>query len=78
MCDDEECPEAVNNPLIMTGFDFTSWLSGKGIDTVGIPPASPITRATLLFELVNTGKINVNELEDYLKEIGLMVPIVQN
>jgi hypothetical protein len=51
MFDDEECPETIANPLLMPALDFTAWLSGRGVDAIGIPPASPITRATLLFEL---------------------------
>lgn len=78
MCDDEECPETITNPLLMTGAGFTAWLFGKGVDAIGIPPANPITRATLLFELVHAGKINANEIDNYLREIGLMTPIAEN
>jgi len=73
--EDEECQENINNPLLMTGAGFTTWLSARGVDTVGIPPRSPILRATLLFELVSAGKMSPAEIEIYLTEIGLMVPI---
>ncbi len=78
MCDDEECPEIITNPLLMTCVDFTAWLSVKGVDAIGIHPSSLIKRANLLFELAETGRINPSEIEDFLREIGLMVPIREN
>ncbi|MDP2755316.1 MAG: hypothetical protein Q8P40_13140 [Nitrospirota bacterium] len=78
MCDDEECPDMVTNPLLMPALDFTAWLSGRGIDTVGIPPASPIKRASLLLELEGSGKISLIEIQQYLSEVGLMIPFREN
>ncbi len=75
---DDEIPETITNPLLMPALDFTAWLSGRGIDSVGKPPASPIKRANLLFELAETGKISPSEIGDFLMEIGLMMPIAEN
>jgi hypothetical protein len=72
---DEECPETIDNPLLMTGMDFTAWLSVRGVDTVGIPPRNPILRANLLFELASAGKVSTTEIGAFLSEIGLMMPI---
>jgi hypothetical protein len=73
MCDDK--PETIDNPLLMTGMDFTAWLSVRGVDTVGVPPRSPILRANLLFELASAGKMSTTEIGAFLSEIGLMMPI---
>ncbi len=78
MFDDEECPETIANPLLMPALDFTAWLSGRGIDSVGIPPTSPIKRASLLLELESSGKISLMEIQQYLGEVGLMVPCREN
>jgi hypothetical protein len=72
---EEDCPETIDNPLLMTGVDFTAWLSVRGVDTVGIPPRSPLLRANLLFELASAGKMSTTEIGNFLTEIGLMVPI---
>ena len=72
---DEECPDCVDNPLLMTGMEFKMWLSGRGVDSVGTPPGCPIERASLLFELSPTGKVSHAEIAGYLSEIGLMMPI---
>ena len=75
MFDEEDCPEHINNPLLMSGVQFKLWLSGKGVDSVGIPPGCPIQRANLLFEVSLTGKVSHSEIGSYLSEIGLMMPI---
>ena len=75
---DDDIPETITNPLLMPALDFMAWLSGSGIDSVGKPPASPINRANLLFELSDTGRINHSEIESFLREIGLMMPIAEN
>ncbi len=75
---EDEIPETIANPLLMPALDFTAWLSGRGIDSVGKPPASPIKRANLLFELAETGKISYSEIGSFLREIGLMLPIKEN
>jgi len=75
MYDEEDCPERVDNPLLMTGVEFKMWLSGRGVDSVGIPPGCPIQRADLLFEVSSTGKVSHSEIGSYLSEIGLMMPI---
>lgn len=75
---DEENPETITNPLLMPALDFTAWLSGRGIDAVGIPPASPMKRASLLLELESSGKISLMEIQHYLSEVGLMVPYREN
>ncbi|MFZ3168185.1 MAG: hypothetical protein WA130_11270 [Candidatus Methanoperedens sp.] len=74
MCDEDK-PETIDNPLLMTGMDFTAWLSVRGVDTVGVPPRSPILRANLLFELASAGKMSTTEIGAFLSEIGLMMPI---
>ena len=75
---DGENPETIANPLLMPALDFTAWLSGRGIDSVGIPPTSPIKRASLLLELESSGKISLMEIQQYLGEVGLMVPCREN
>jgi hypothetical protein len=75
MYDEEDYPEHINNPLLMSGVQFKLWLSGKGVDSVGIPPGCPIQRANLLFEVSSTGKVSHSEISSYLSEIGLMMPI---
>lgn len=70
--------ELTGNPLTMPGIGFAMWLSGKGVDLIGTPPTDPIARAALLFQLVQTGKIDTNEMETYLEEVGLMIPIAEN
>ncbi len=75
---DEENPETIANPLLMPALDFTAWLSGRGIDSVGIPPTSPIKRASLLLELESSGKITLMEIQQFLAEVGLMVPCREN
>ncbi|MBU4223362.1 MAG: hypothetical protein KKA10_17365 [Euryarchaeota archaeon] len=75
MYDEEDCPEHVDNPLLMTGMEFKMWLSGRGVDSVGIPPGCPIQRADLLLEVSSTGKVSLSEIGSYLSEIGLMMPI---
>ena len=72
---DEDCPDCVDNPLLMTGVEFKMWLSGRGVDSVGIPPGCPIQRANLLFEVSSTGKVSYTEICSYLSEVGLMMPI---
>ncbi|MDO8724995.1 MAG: hypothetical protein Q7J35_02875 [Candidatus Methanoperedens sp.] len=72
---DENCQDCVDNPLLMTGVEFKMWLSGRGVDSVGIPPGCPIQRADLLFEVSSTGKVSHSEIGGYLSEIGLMMPI---
>jgi hypothetical protein len=76
--EDEGSKELAGNPFLMTGISFAMWLSGKGVALIGTPPVNPITRAALLFELVQTGKVNANEIDNYLWEIGLMMPIAEN
>jgi hypothetical protein len=75
MYDEDECPERVDNPLLMSGVEFKMWLSGRGVDSVGIPPGCPIQRADLLLEVSSTGKVSHSEIGSYLSEIGLMMPI---
>lgn len=75
MYDEDDCPDCVDNPLLMTGVEFKMWLSGRGVDSVGTPPRNPIQRANLLFELSSTGKVSYSEIGSYLSEIGLMMPI---
>jgi len=75
MYDEEECPEHVDNPLLMSGVEFKMWLSGRGVDSVGFPPGCPIQRADLLLEVSSTGKVSHSEIGSYLSEIGLMMPI---
>jgi hypothetical protein len=75
---EDEIPETITNPLLMHALDFTAWLSGRGIDSVGKPPACPIKRANLLFELAENGRISHSEIGDFLREIGLMMPIEEN
>jgi len=75
MYDEEECPEYINNPLLMSGVQFKLWLSGRGVDSVGFPPGCPIQRADLLLEVSSTGKVSHSEIGSYLSEIGLMMPI---
>jgi len=53
------------------------WLSGRGVDSVGIPPGCPIQRADLLLEVSSTGKVSHSEIGSYLSEIGLMMPITE-
>lgn len=78
MSNNDEHIEITGNPLLMPGIGFAMWLSGKGVDLIGTPPTDPITRAALLFQLVQTGKIDTNEMETYLEEVGLMIPIAEN
>ncbi|MFZ2412072.1 MAG: hypothetical protein WAW23_10910 [Candidatus Methanoperedens sp.] len=78
MSNNDEHIEITGNPLLMPGIGFAMWLSGKGVDLIGTPPADPIARAALLFEFVKAGKIDTNEMETYLGEIGLMIPITEN
>lgn len=78
MIDDYESMELAGNPLLMSGIGFAMWLSGKGVNIIGTPPTDPITRAALLFEFVRAGKIDPNEMETYLEEIGLMIPLAEN
>lgn len=78
MNDNDEHIEITGNPLIMPGVGFAMWLSGKGVDLIGTPPADPIARAALLFEFVKAGKIDINEMKTYLGEIGLMMPLTEN
>jgi len=75
---EEENPEIISNPLLMTGIDFSAWLYARGIDSVGAPPRSPISRANLLFELASAGKVSHSEIGDFLEDIGLMMPIREN
>ena len=75
MYDEEDCPARVDNPLLMTGLEFKMWLSGRGVDSVGIPPGCLIQRADLLFDVSSTGKVSLSEIGSYLSEIGLMMPI---
>jgi hypothetical protein len=75
MYDEEDCPDCVDNPLLMTGVEFKMWLYGRGVDSVGTPPGDPIQRANLLFELSSTGKVSYSEIGSYLSEVGLMMPI---
>ncbi len=75
---EEEDPEIISNPLLMTAVDFSAWLYVRGIDSVGTPPRSPISRANLLFELASAGKVSHSEIGDFLEEIGLMMPIREN
>jgi len=75
MYDEEECTKRVDNPLLMSGVEFKMWLSGRGVDSVGIPPGCPIQRADLLFEVSSIGKVSHSEIGSYLSEIGLMMPI---
>ena len=77
MYDEEDCPDCVENPLLMTGVEFKMWLSGRGVDSVGTPPGCPIQRANLLFEVSSTGKVSYSEIGSYLSEIGLMMPIME-
>ena len=74
---DEDCPDCVDNPLLMTGVEFKMWLSGRGVDSVGTPPGDPIQRANLLFEVSSTGKVSHSEIGSYLSEVGLMMPIME-
>lgn len=69
---DDDIHETISNPLLMPALDFTAWLSGRGIDSIGKPPACPIKRANLLFELTETGRIRHSEIGDFLREIGLI------
>ncbi len=78
MPEEEENPEIISNPLLMTGVDFSGWLYARGIDSVGTPPRSPISRANLLFELASVGKVSHSEIGDFLEDIGLMMPINEN
>jgi hypothetical protein len=78
MPEKEENPETISNPLLMTAVDFSAWLCVRGIDSVGTPPRSPISRANLLFELASVGKVSHSEIGDFLDEIGLMMPIREN
>lgn len=75
---EEEDPEIISNPLLMTAVDFSAWLYVRGIDSVGTPPRSPIIRANLLFELASVGKVSHSEIGDFLEDIGLMMPIREN
>jgi hypothetical protein len=75
---EEEDPEIISNPLLMTAVDFSAWLYVRGIDSVGTPPRSPILRANLLFELASAGKVSHSEIGDFLEDIGLMMPIREN
>ncbi len=79
MSDENECGmELAGNPLTMPGIGFAIWLSGKGVNLIGTPPADTITRATLICEMANNGKIEFSEMKTYLEEIGLMVPLTEN
>ncbi len=78
MIEEEENPEIVSNPLLMTAVDFSAWLYVRGIDSVGTPPRSPISRANLLLELASVGKVSHSEIGDFLEDIGLMTPIREN
>ncbi|MDW7726993.1 MAG: hypothetical protein SCH70_07760 [Candidatus Methanoperedens sp.] len=62
----------------MPGLDFIAWLSSREVDLAGKLPRSPIKRASLLFELALSGKVDADEMKEYFKEIGLMVPIEEN
>lgn len=75
--EDEGSMELTGNPLLMHSIGFAMWLSGKGVDLNGTPPADPITRAALLIEAVSIGKIDPNEIKSYLEEVGLMMPIAE-
>jgi hypothetical protein len=75
MYDEEDGPGRIDNPLLMSGVEFKMWLSGRGVDSVGIPPGCPIQRADLLFEVSSIGKVSQSEIDNYLSEIGLMMPI---
>ncbi len=78
MPEEEENPETISNPLLMTAVDFSAWLYVRGIDSVGTPPRSLISRANLLFELASAGKVSHSEIGDFLEDIGLMMPIREN
>jgi hypothetical protein len=75
---DDEIPETIANPLLMPALDFMAWLSGRGIDSAGKLPSGPIKRANLLFKLAETGRISHSEIEVFLREIGLIIPIAEN
>ncbi len=78
MSNNDEHIEITGNPLLMPGVGFAMWLSGKGVDLIGTPPADPIARAALLFEFVKAGKIDIIEMKVYLEEVGLMMPLTEN
>ncbi len=78
MTDDDEHVEITGNPLLMPGAGFSFWLARRGVVSPEAPPASIIIRASLLLMFVNTGIIDINEIETYFKEIGLMLPIAEN
>jgi hypothetical protein len=75
---DDEHIETTSNPLLMPGAGFASWLAERGVFSPEIPPKSIVARAALLLTVVNTGIIDLNEIETYFKEVGLMVPIAEN
>ncbi len=78
MTDYADMFEITGNPLLMPGAGFSLWLARRGVVSPEIPPASIITRASLLLMFANSGIIDINEIETYFKEIGLMIPIAEN
>ncbi len=78
MTDDDRNVEITGNPLLMPGAGFSLWLARRGVVSPETPPASIITRASLLLMFANSGIIDINEIETYFKEIGLMIPIAEN
>ncbi len=65
------------NPLLMSSACFVLWLAEKGVFLPELPE-SIISRAALLHTFAFEGIIDVNEIEKYFKEAGLMIPIPEN
>ncbi len=65
------------NPLLMPGAHFILWLAEKGVLLPELPK-SIISRAALLRTFALEGIIDIVEVEKYLKEAGLIMPLPEN
>lgn len=64
-----------SNPLVMTKWEFSTWLATRGIGVNGVPPSDPIQRVSILLHAEEAGFIHIDEVRSYLEEIGLMEPV---
>jgi len=76
MCEDCNCDIDISgsNPLIMTNWEFFTWLASRGIGVNGTPPTDPIPRASILLHAEEGGYI-LDEVRTYLEELGLREPV---
>ena len=70
--------DVIANPLLMKTKCFKNWVYSRYMILEGEPPYDVMGKIRVMFTMIGYKLVGYDEVRQYMKEIGLMMPIREN